>query len=354
MSILERYIAASMIRATLVTLLVLVVLLVFFNFVDELDEVGRGDYQLLDAFVVAALTVPRYLFEVFPVAALLGALTGLGAMAAHSELLAMRTAGFTLRRIVAAVIKAGLLMLLLAFAFGELVAPPSERFAQQLKSEKIAGQVMLKSLYGFWARDGRAFINIRTIASGVHLKDIYIYEFDEQSRLRLATYAREANYQGDHWTLHGISQSQIDAEEVQTRTVEQARWDSLLDPGLLSVVVIRPTMLPIWGLSQYIDFMLANGQSAVEYQVAFWLKLANPVAALVMLLLAVPFVLGHQRSTSMGQRIFLGTVVGTGFFMLTRAMSYTAVVYHLNPAISAVLPTLVVILAAILMLRRVR
>jgi len=354
MGILERYIAISMIRATAVTLLGLVVLLVFFSFVDEMDHVGRGDYQVFDAFIVAAMTAPRYLFEVFPVAALLGALTGLGALAAHSELLAMRTAGMSLRSIVIAVLKTGLAMMLVAFAFGELVAPPSEQFAQQLRAEKQTGQVMLKSRYGFWARDGRAFINIRTIASGVHLKDVYIYEFDDQEKLRLATHAEEANYQGDHWSLRGISQSQISDQGVQVREVEQARWDSILDPGLLSVVVVKPTMLPIWGLNQYIEFMQENGQSAIDYQVAYWLKLANPVATLVMLFLAVPFVLGNQRSASMGQRVFLGAVVGAGFFLLTRAMSYTAVVYNLNPAIAAALPAALIVTATIMMLRRVR
>jgi len=354
MDLLQRYIAGSMVRATAITLMALVILLVFFNFADELDDVGLGDYQALDAFLVAILIAPRYLFEVFPVAALLGSLISLGTLASHSELLAMRTAGVSLRFIVLAVLKAGLLMMLVALAFGELVAPPSERLAQQIRAEKQSGHAVLSSRYGFWARDGQAFINIRTIASGVHLKDIYIYEFDDQERLKLASHAEEANYQGDHWTLHRISQSQIDETGIETRRLDQARWDSLLDPDLLGVVVIRPTMLPIWGLSQYIEFMQANGQSAIDYQVAYWLKVANPIATLVMLFLAVPFVLGNQRSTSMGQRIFLGAVIGTGFFLLTRAMSYVSVVYSLNPAFSAALPAGLVVAITIFMLRRVR
>lgn len=344
----------TMVRATAMTVLVLVILLVVFNLVDELDHLGRGDYRLPDAFVVAFLSAPRYMYEVFPVAALLGSLMGLGGLASNSELVAMRAAGFSLRQIVLAVLKAGLLMMLVVLAFGELVAPPAEQFAQQLRAEKQHGQVVLKSRYGFWARDGQAFINIRTIASGVHLEDIYIYEFDANDHLQLATHANHADYQGDHWTLHGISQSHVDEDGVQIRSVEQARWDSLLDPSLLSVVVVKPTMLPIWGLNQYIEFMKRNGQSAIDYEVAYWLKLANPLATLVMLFLAVPFVLGNQRSSSMGQRIFIGAVVGAGFFLLTRAMSYVAVVYEINPALSALLPAGALMLLTALMLRRVR
>lgn len=354
MTLLERYLAVTMARATGLTVLVLVILLVFFSLVEELDLVGRGDYRLLDAFLVAFLSAPRYMFEVFPIAALLGSLLGLGGLASHSELVAMRAAGFSLRRIVLSVLKAGVIMMLLVLAFGELVAPAAEQYAQELRAEKLQRQVVLKSRYGFWARDGRAFINIRNIASGVHLQDIYIYEFDSQDRLRLATYAEHANYQGDHWTLHGIEQSEISLDGVDVRQVAEARWDSLLDPGLLSVVVVKPTMLPIWGLAQYIEFMQQNGQSAIDYQVAYWFKIANPLATLVMLFLAVPFVLGNQRSASMGHRIFLGAVVGAGFFLLTRAMSYTAVVYSINPALTALLPAAGFLIVTVLMLRRVR
>lgn len=354
MNTLERYIAASMVRTTAMTVLVLVILLVFFNLVEELGELDRGDYRLFDAFIVAFLSAPRYMFEVFPIAALLGSLLGLGGLASHSELMAMRAAGVSTRAILLAVLKTGVLMMLVVLAFGEFLAPPSEQYAQQLRAEKQQSQVTLKSRYGFWARDGRAFINIRSVASGVYLQDIYIYEFDENDRLSLATHAEHANYQGGHWTLHGISQSQLSEDGVLTRELAQARWESLLDPSLLRVVVVKPTMLPIWGLSQYIDFMKANGQSAVDYQVAFWLKVANPVATLVMLFLAVPFVLGNQRSASMGQRIFLGAVVGAGFFLVTRAMSYVAVVYNVNPALSAILPAALFMFLTLMMLRRTR
>lgn len=351
---LERHIAMTMARTTGITVLSLVILLVFFNFVDELDEVGKGDYTTADAFLVAALTVPRYMFEVFPVAALIGALVGLGGLASRSELVAMRAAGFSLRNILTAVLKAGMAMMLLVLAFGELVGPPAEQFGQEYRFTQQQGKVTLKTRYGFWARDGRAFINIRDLSGGTQLQDISIYEFDQQNRLILATHAARADFRGDHWELQDIAQSQLHQQQVETRRLDSARWGSLLDPALLSVVVVRPTMLPIWGLDQYIDFMHENGQSAVEYQVAYWLKIANPFATLVMLFLALPFVLGSQRSGSMGQRIFIGAVVGAGFFLLTRAMSYIAVVYNFNPALSALFPALLALSLSVLLLRRVR
>lgn len=351
---LERYIGWTIVKATTLTILVLVILLTFINLVDELDQVSHANYRTIDAFVVALLGSPRYLFEVFPVSALLGSLLGLGGLASHSELVAMRAAGFSLRQIMMAVLKVGLVMMAGVMLFSELVAPPAEQAAQALRAERLLGHRALSSPYGFWARDGAAYVNIGNLGDGRTPQDISIYEFDANNRLRLATHAQRAEYRDGHWVLQRIDQSEFEPNRVRTRSLREAEWDSLLDPGLLAKVVIRPTMLPIWELADYIDFLRRNAQSAIDYQVAFWLKLINPFATLAMLFLAVPVVLGAGRSGGTGQRIFIGAVIGALFFLLTRAFSYVAVVYQINPALTVAFPAVVFFFLAVMLLRRVR
>ncbi|MGB5452053.1 MAG: LPS export ABC transporter permease LptG [Sedimenticolaceae bacterium] len=354
LTLFERYIGSTMLKATATTLVVLVMLLVFFTMVEEMGDVGRGDYRLRDAFLVSVLSAPRYMFEAFPVAALIGSLIGLGSMGAHGELIAMRGSGFSLRQIVLAVMKTGLLMMALVFAFGELVAPPSEQWGAQHRMEKMQETVTSKSRYGFWARDGRAFINIRTILPGSRLEDIYVYEFDDNRRLTLATHAERAEHQVDHWLMYQIRQSEISENGISQRQLDQARWDSLLDPGLLSAIVVQPTMLPINELYHYIRVMQDNGQSATSYEVAFWVKLATPLGTLVMLFITIPFVLAHQRFINVGQRVFLGIMLGMAFYMFSRGMSYVAVVYDFNPMLSAFIPVASFLAIGLFMLRRAR
>jgi lipopolysaccharide export system permease protein len=352
LSRLDRYIGSAMLKATGMTLLVLIALLVFFGFIDEMDEVGQRAYRMADAFMVAMLSAPRYVFETFPVAALVGSLIGLGAMASHGELVAMRGAGFSLRQIILAVFKAGGLMIVVVSLFGEFVAPAAEQWGERHRAEKLEGQVTLTTRFGYWARDGRAFVNIRTILPGASLREIYIYEFDDQGRLVLATRAERAEYRRDHWQIFGIRQSEIDAQRVNGRELEQARWDSLLDPGLLNTIVVAPTMLRIDELWRFIDVLRANGQAATEYEVALWTKLSMPLATLVMLFLAIPFVLAHERSASMGQRVFFGLLIGMGFYTLSRGLGHVSVVYDLNPAMGALVPAVSVLVIGIVMLRR--
>lgn len=352
LSIFDRYIGSVMLKATAMTVVVLTTLLVFFDVIDEMDDVGKGAYRMADAFMVAMLSAPRYVFEGFPVAALIGSLIGLGAMATHGELIAMRGVGFSRRQIVMAVMKAGAVMMVLVFLFGEFVAPASEQWGERHRAEKLEQQVTLKTRYGFWARDGQAFVNIRTILPGAQLRDIFVYEFDPAGRLTLATHADKAVYRGGHWQMFGIRQSQVAEAGIIGRELAEARWDSLLDPGLLSAVVVEPTMLRIDELYRYIAVMQKNGQAATEYEVAFWIKLATPLGTLVMLFIAIPFVLAHERLASLGQRVFLGVLLGMSFYLLSRGMAYVAVVFAFSPALSALIPAAAFLAIGVFMMRR--
>jgi lipopolysaccharide export system permease protein len=353
MKLFERYIALTMLNATLMTLLVLVILLVFFTTMEELDDVGRGDYRAIDAFWVSVLAAPRYVFEAFPVAALLGSLVGLGSMGAHGELVAMRSAGFSLRQIVMAVMKAGLVMAALIMLFGEVVAPIAEQRAEQHRAEKQHGQVTLLTENGFWVRDGQAFVNARKIDGGGVLRDIHVYELGPDQQLIQHTRAASAIHRGDDWEMFDIERISVGMDGVEGHRLPAARWDSLLDPGLLQAVVVQPAMLGLGELYRYIKVMRDSGLSAADYEVAFWSKIATPFSTLVMLFIAVPFVLAHQRFASMGQRVFIGIALGMSFYTFSRGMSYVALVYEFNPMLSALIPALAFLGVGTLLIRRV-
>ncbi len=353
MKILELYIGKTVIRSVLLALVVLLVLVAFGNLMEELGDVGEGNYKMLDAFFYVLLIIPRRAYELFPVAVLLGSMIGLGGLASNSELTAMRAAGVSLGKIILSSLKAGLVMVVIVIIIGELLAPNTEEYAETMRAAKLSNQITLKTKYGFWARDGSSFVNIRQILPGARLKDIYIYEFSEHGKLKLATHAKFAQYRDSHWLLSDIQQSKFTPNGVLSRQVKNAAWDSMLNPSLLNVVVVRPTMLPAWGLYRYIEFMHENGQSAIPFEVAFWSKIVMPGVTLVMVFLSVPFVFGALRSVGIGPRIFAGTLIGTTFFLLNKVFSHMAVVYELNPLFSAAFPGLVMLGLAFWVMRRV-
>jgi lipopolysaccharide export system permease protein len=353
MILLGRYIGRRVVAGTVWTLLVLITLLGFFFFIEELGDVGEGRYRTADAALYVLLILPRYAYEIFPVAALIGSLIGLGSLANHSELTAMRTGGMSLARIVSAVLATGALMLVAASLLGEVVAPPAEQYAETMRAEKKSGQITLKTEYGFWARDGSAFLNIREILPGSRLEDIYIYEFSPERRLEAVTHAAFAQYLEGRWLLRDIRQSLFRDGGVETRRIEEVTWESMVNPTLLSYVALDPNVLPSWGLYRYVQFMRDNGQSAIRFEVAFWGKVLTPFVTLVMLFLSVPFVFGSLRTVGIAQRVFVGTLVGVGFLLLTRISSYMAVVYTLDPFLLAAFPGLATLGLALWLARRV-
>lgn len=352
MKILDRYIGWNIISATVTVLLVLVAIFTFFAFIDQLEDMGRGTYGIGKVVVFVLFSVPSLTYELFPMAALIGSLIGFGQMMRNGELSVIRCVGVPKGRVVYAVVKAGLILLTVAMLNGEFIAPPAEHFARDYRNIAINDRITFKSENGFWARDGNSYINIREILPGDQLRDVYIYEFDGANKLRLSTYAEFARYAGHEWVLQNISQTVLDDDGLQKRTLPEAAWDSILKPDLLQMVTINPDSLSIWSLFKYSRFLRNNGQNAQRYLHVMWLKLTYPLASVVMVVLAVPMVLRANRSVTVGQRVLVGALIGLGFHLLNQAAGHLGVVYEIPPLLSATGPALLMSAVALYLLAR--
>jgi lipopolysaccharide export system permease protein len=351
-SLLDRYIGRTVLLSIVAVLALLLVLIGFFAVISELDEVEKG-YTTTMAYTYVLLTMPRYTYDLFPIATLLGSLIGLGALAGNAELMAMRAAGVSIGRILLSTLKVGLVMLLLVAAIGEYFAPRAELQAQKMKMDALSDHVTLKTRYGFWSRDGNSFINIRQILPGRILADISIYDYDNERRLQRALHAQQEGYGDTGWVLESVRESDFTPGRIVVSKHERMPWSTHLQPTLLDVASSKPQMLPAWDLWRYIGYLKQNGQNAQTYEVAFWGKLIAPLVTLVMLFLSIPFVFGSLRSVGIGQRIFVGAMFGILFFLLNRAFSYMAVVYDLNALFASLFPVLLFFGYAIWMFRRV-
>ena len=349
---LDRYIAAHVVGATGLALFALLALFAFVSLVEELGAVGDGEYTIWRAVEHVALTLPRYAFSLFPIAAVIGSLMGLGVMAASSELVVMRASGVSVLRIVGAVMKGGALLMVVAILLGEVVAPRTERMAGERRSMALSGRTTLMTGFGFWVRDGNSFINIRQVVPGNRMGDLFIYEFDEENRLRVATHAKEARYEAGQWRLRDVRQTRIEDRGVSHREVGQALWDSVLKPELVNVVSVKPQSLSAVGLHRYIAYLRANGLNPDRFELAFWSKIVYPIATVTMIFLAVPMVLGRLQAVGIGQRIVVGAVIGVVFHVVQQASGHIGIVYGVTPMISATAPCAVLLMTGIWLVRR--
>jgi len=354
MRLLDRYIAKTILSSTAMVLLVLLGLYTFMDFVGELNDLGKGQYQLADIFSYMALSMPKRIYELLPVAALLGSVLGLGSLASQSELVAMRAAGISVQQINKAVMIVALCLMFVAVFMGEVLRPSAEQKAREVQALAQTGTVNTRTKHGFWTRDGLHFNHIRQILPDGTFSGISIYEFDEQNRLRIITNAKEARYEDESWTLSDVVQSTIDEKGVSVRSVEYARWKSQLNPGMIDVVVVPPEFLPVWDLVEYISYLKNNQQSATQYQMAFWMKVMMPISSAVMVFLAVPFVFGPLRSVPIGGRIVSGALVGIGFHLFNQSFQHMGIVFGVLPWLAAIFPTAFFALVGWYLMKKIR
>jgi len=352
MILLDRYIAMSIASITFLVMLVLLALFSFSTLVNELEDVGKGSYSIWMAMQFVLLSLPRMAYQLFPSVALLGSMIGLGILASNNELLVFRAAGVTLGRILLAVMKIGLLMALLAILLGEVLAPPAERYAQNVRTEALNNSEALNAKEGFWARDGSNFVHVGKVFTDGALGQIAIYNVSDDYRLKELTLASQARYADGKWLLEGIQQSKIELSGVSSNSHTSMSQESLINPDVIDVVAIEPEFLTTVGLYSYITFLHDNSLDAGRYEQAFWKKIISPFSTAVMVFLAVPFIFGPLRSVPIGQRVLVGTFVGIGFHLSNEILGFIGLVYKFNPMLFAMLPTVVFFTVGLVLMKR--
>lgn len=357
MKILERYIARVILLSMLMVLALMSVVDLIFSLADELGATG-GNYRPLHAVLFILGTTPTAIYELLPYAALGGALIGLGLLASHGELIVIRAAGVNTLRIIWAVMKPALLIMLLSLVLGEWVAPGLEQRAQSQRAVIESGGETIATARGDWRRIDNEFIHINAIApGGRELFGVTRYVFNDQRELQLASFAARALYEssGDDtwWQLMDVRESHFTGDRVRVDNKARDRWEADLSPELLSVLLVRPDRQSISGLYRFARFFESQGLESGSYFLAFWKKLLQPLSTAGLVLLAIAFVFGPLREATMGYRVFIAILVGLGFTIVERLMGPTILLYGLNPVWAVIGPVLISGGIGVLLLRRV-
>ncbi|WP_462382065.1 LPS export ABC transporter permease LptG [Pseudomonas sp. Marseille-QA0892] len=351
MSKLDRYIGRSVFLAILSVLGVITALALVFAFIDQLGDV-RNDYGLIEVVWYVLLTAPRRIYEMLPMAALIGSMIGLGTLASNSELTIMRAAGVSIGRIVWAVMKPMMVLLIAGVLVGEYVAPWTENKAQGDRSLAQGGGEAQGSRYGYWHRQGDQFVHINSVQPNGVLYGITRYEFDGERKLLWSSFANRATYQQDHWQLEDIVTTRFHGQSTEAVHEATENWDLALNPGLLGTVMMEPETLSISGLWGYSGYLTAQGLNNGQYMLAFWTKLLQPLVTAALVLMAISFVFGPLRSVTLGQRIFTGVVVGFVFRITQDLLGPASLVFNFSPLFAVLIPAGACALAGCILLRR--
>jgi len=347
LKIYERYLAREIYASTVLILLAFLMLFAFFDLIHELESVGKGGYRLQHALGYVALTLPGRLYELFPIGVLVGTLYALTMLARHSEITVLRTAGLSTREFLFSLGRIGLVFAVTTLLVGEFLVPSTEQAAQRLKLKAMGTLVAKEFRSGLWMKDDRAFVNVGEVFPDASLRNLRIFEFNEGFQLRSISEAKKGRYLSEgQWLLSDVTRTFFLGDAARVEHLGEIPWKTVLNPNLLAVLMVDPGSMSLVSLINYVRHLRGNQQKTERYEIAIWKKLTYPLAALVMMTLALPFAYIQDRMGVASLRIFSGIMLGIGFHMLNGLFSSLGVINNWTPFLSAITPGTIFLLVA--------
>ncbi|CUX97231.1 LPS export ABC transporter permease LptG [Candidatus Hoaglandella endobia] len=349
--VLDRYLGKIIFNAIMITVCFLVSLSGMIKFVEQLRKVGQGEYSTLGAGIFTLCSLPKDIELLLPMAALLGALWGLGKLTTTSELVVMQASCFTRAQIASSVMKTAIPLVLLTMAISEWLAPLGEKMAYNYRNKMIYGGSILSRQNMLWFKDNNDYIFIEQIVGSHKLVGINIYHFDKAERLLSLRYAATATYSNGRWKLSQVEESYLtNDKQITGRQTFSEEWDTNLTPDKLSIVALEPSSLSISGLYNYVNYLKQNKQESKRYQLNMWSKIFLPLSISVMMLMALAFIFGPLHSRSMGMIVVIGISFGFLFYVLNQIFGLLILVYNIQPFFGALLPSLAFMIISIILL----
>lgn len=351
--LIYRYIATQVLVGLIIATAVLLPLFSFFDLLDQLDDVGKGTYQTNDAFLYTAMLLPRRFTQIAPFIALLGTVAALGALAVNSELIAMRSAGFSPLQISLAPIGVGIMLILVIAGIEQFIAPQLQQKAISERAAALNQTAELGKGLGIWTRNEQNILRIGQMLHAKRAADIEILRLDNAGYLLAHVHAQFADIRrNEAWILTNVVIRNFNDREIILTRLETATWRSFLNSEDIATLTKPPESLSPVELVRHVDFLRSTGQDADAYALALWRKAASGLLTIAMLLLSIPFIFGSIRS-GLANKLVIATLMGVTVYLLDQIVANTGLLLGIKPALVALIPSMILILLAVLWLRRV-
>jgi lipopolysaccharide export system permease protein len=371
MKTIQRLIYKEIVNAVSFVIVGFLGLFFFFDLIDELQWVGKGVglnpagkldldkiYLLPQAFSYVTLIVPSHIYELMPIAVLIGTIFVMARLAQSSEFTILRTSGLGPVKALRVLSGLGLVFVVLTFVVGDYVSPFCDRQAQLLRS-KYLGQITVGQT-GAWLNEKqtltRQAVNVGSITPEGNLKEIRVYEFSTQGQLLSLTQAHLGEFvpEQDSWLMYDVQRDEFDGQHdtqslspdlnikvVKRRQLDTLLWPTTIKPEMVAVALLKPERMSTIDLFQYIQHLQSNAQTAQRYEIEFWKKVFYPISCLVMVMLALPFGYLHFRSGNIATMVFAGVMIGISFFLMNNVFGYIGNLNQWVPWLAAAAPGLI-------------
>jgi lipopolysaccharide export system permease protein len=341
-----------------VVLVALLGLFTFFTLVDELDSVSER-FPLAALFYLQLLSIPTRLYDLMPIGVLIGAILALSGLAQRNELVILRVSGvsgFGLLKMLWAV---SIPIIFGALLLSEFLTPLAEIKSGEtnlLMRGKVEGGRLVS---GYWFKEptpagGTRIINVGNLQASGNVSNLKIYDFTQGQTLISSTQSESGQFTDGKLVMKNVTENKLDPSleralsdakvtSVPSVTITQypeKSFETSLTAERLFARILTPERMSMIALYDYIDYLHRNQLQADRQVVALWRKLAYPFTLMVMLTIAAPISFMQTRRGGVGAKVFLGILLGTGFFMINQLALNVSLLYNWSPVVTALLPNI--------------
>ncbi|MBV2180422.1 LPS export ABC transporter permease LptG [Castellaniella sp. MT123] len=361
----RRYLAREIYRSTTVVLVALVGLFMFFALIEGLDKVGER-LTLLNLFYLQALDLPNHLYELLPIGLLIGAVLALAGLAQRNELTILRASGVSGLKLLGALWLITIPLVLGAYILSEYITPAAELKGSESRLALLGRTDGGRLSSGYWFKEtdpqgGTRIINIQQLTGQGQVRGIVLYEFRPDDTLLDYVQADSGQFEQGRLILHGLTETHIQPQSASaladarvpkapiTEVIHLENRDipTSLTPERLIARILTPERMAITDLLDYIQYLKKNHLQTDRQQIALWRKIAYPFTLLVMMTIATPIGFMQTRRGGVGPKVFLGIILGVGFFMLNQLALNAGMLGDWPPWATALVPSLVGLVLAL-------
>ncbi|OFS84091.1 LPS export ABC transporter permease LptG [Oligella sp. HMSC05A10] len=364
----RRYIASEIYRSTIAVTLVLVGLFMFFDMIENLDNLNER-FTFGSLLLLQLMQIPTRLYDLLPIALLIGAIIALAGLAQRNELVVLRVSGISSRRLLGMLWMGTIPIMVFALLLSEGVTPYAESKTGQLNLQLLGKSSGARMNSGYWFREptdngALRVINISRISSEREVENIRIYNFDAEGKFKELIHAQSGLFQHQELQLTQakLIRTDFDLETAlmdPTAPLTPLSTQTMLDSYTISTSLtqarllaseLQPDRMSIMGLLDYIQYLEDNHLQSNRQVVALWRKGVYPFTLLVMITLAAPISFMQTRKGGAGLKVFGGILIGVVFFMINQLALNLGMLNNLPPWLTALAPNTIALVIASLAL----
>jgi LPS export ABC transporter permease LptG/LPS export ABC transporter permease LptF len=345
--ILDEYVVREFLNTFFLVLFGFVMLMLVFTFFELVGDILRNHIPLSTVGAYLVNLTPSMLYQIAPLAVLIAVLVTFGVLNRNSELIAMKATGISLYRLVVPIVSIAAILSVCLFLFDEFYLPQANRKQEALRNI-IKGrppQTFLhpeqKWIFGQPrpGEPGRIFYYQFYDADHNEFANLSLFEFNPSTfALSRRIFAARVFWDSgsDSWRFQNGWQRDIEGPAVtEYHEFKQTGFPEVHeDPSYFKKENLQSQEMNFGQLDRYISDLRQSGFDTMRLRVALWNKMAYPLIAIVMAILAIPFALSMGRRGSL-TGIAVAIAVALAYWVVDGLFRAMGTVNYLPAALAA-------------------